>query len=133
MDLSSLDTSKACDEGSVMQLRHPGTGEPLENDDKSPMTLTLLGRDSPRFKAAQNARVNRRIQTAAPGTKITAEAIDSDGVDLVVDATTGWNVTIDGDKPEFTSASAKAAYIRFPWMREQADAWIANRANFLKA
>jgi len=63
MDLSTLDVAAAAEEGAELHLRHPTTNELLfDGDDKVPVTITLAGADSERFRSARA----RADQPSAP-------------------------------------------------------------------
>lgn len=133
-DLDNLDSVKACDDGAVLQLRHPTTDTPLTNDDGSPMTITMLGVDSPRYKQAVHARGNRRIQAATRTGRIsTMEAQEADGIDNLVAATIAWDITFKGEKPKFDPVAVGELYRTRPWVKEQVDRFVGDRANFMKA
>lgn len=125
MDLSTLAVST---EGSELTLTHPVTGAPL------PVKITLLGTDSPTFRKAQRAIANRRLKQAKK-TSITVEEIENEGIDALVSCTVGWSgVEIDGKKLDFNPENVRKLYtdLRLPFIREQVDAFIAERANFMK-
>jgi hypothetical protein len=126
MDLTSLAVSS---EGSVLTLTHPVTGADL------PVKITLLGTDSPVFRKAQRAIVNRRLKQAKK-TTLTAEEIEAEGVDALVACTVSWEgVELDGKKLDCTPENIRRVYtdVRLPFIREQVDSFIAERANFMKA
>lgn len=132
-DLGSLTNEYTPDAGSTLELRGPDDAQ-LFNDDGTPMTLTLLGADADVAVKARNANQNRRLQQGAR-MKLTAEGLDADGAAYLAKLTTGWNITLGGQKPPFTYEAALSLYrdAKLAFVREQADAFIADRANFLKA
>lgn len=126
MDLTTLAVSS---EGSVLTLTHPVTGADL------PVKITLLGTDSPVFRKAQRAIVNRRLKQAKKP-NLTAEEIEAEGIEALVSCTVSWEgVEIDGKKLDCTPDNVRKVYtdIRLPFIREQVDTFIAERANFMKA
>lgn len=132
-DLSTFDTAYCPDEGFDIELRGPDDAA-LFNDDGSPMTLTVLGADSDVAQKARNANQNRRL-AQGPRVKITAEGLEADAAGYLAKLTVGWNITMGGTKPPFTPDAAAALYRnpRMAFIREQVDAAIADRANFMKA
>lgn len=120
------------DEGAVLDLRGLD-GAQLFNNDGSPMTITLLGSDSDVAVKTRNANTNRRIQQG-PRAKVTAESLVSEGAAYLAKLTTGWNITMGGEKPACTYEAALKLYSnpKLSFIREQADAFIEDRANFLK-
>jgi hypothetical protein len=134
-DLSTLDTNDAAEAGARMEVTHPTTGAPLMNGSTA-IVLILAGQDSDRYRAADRKISNKRIATGRNGQRLvlTAESIESDNLQRLVACTIGWEgVAWDGAEKDCTPENARALYERFPFMREQAETFIADRANFLKA
>ena len=67
-------------------------GQPLYNDDDTPMTIDLIGADSDIGIAARNASQNRRLN-AGPRLKLTSDILNADGATYLAKLTTGWNIT----------------------------------------
>ena len=139
MDLGNFDViKKSSNEGVDMALKNPADGSVLKHDDGTPQTIRLLGRYSDAFKAKMHQHVNDRLQqlnqrrgTNAPPT--TAEKIESETLEQMVAATTGWDIKLDGVRPpEFNADNVRAFYKRFPWFLEQADDFTTTTANFTK-
>lgn len=121
------------DTGSEMELRGID-GAQLFNDDGSAMTITLLGEDSDIAVKARNNQTDRRIQQG-PRVKLTAAGLTSDNASYLAKLTTGWNITMGGEKAEFTPQAALALYAnpKLSFVREQVTAFIEDRTNFLRA
>lgn len=115
MDLNSLSVN----DGPVkMTLNHPVTGEPLTHDGEE-FYLEIYGRDSAVYKQAL-----RDVQTE--GVKDPEEA----SAKVFARITTGITVFENGKwvkKPD-----VERMFKAYPWMREQADRFVHNRANFMK-
>lgn len=132
MDLAQLDTARRGSEGSWMVLRHPGTGEPLGEEDKRSRVL-LLGGDSVEARRFQQARTDQRLQDSQTRTLSSAD-VEADDIEGVVALTRGFeNIELDGQPVTYSPENARKLYKRFIWMREQANRYIVNRANFLPA
>lgn len=133
MDLSTLDVAAAAEEGAELHLRHPTTNELLfDGDDKVPVTITLAGADSERFRSAQRAQINRRLRKRGRE-DATIEAAEADAIELLAASTLGWSgIALDGEDLACTPANAKKLYRRMSWVREQVDVFMADRGNFLK-
>lgn len=136
-DLSTLDTTKAAEEGATLEVRHPTTGIVLMNGEAKPVTLTLAGSDSDRAMKAERAALNRRFKANAnrrgTSSSMTAEELDSDTLDKLAACTLGWSgFVVEGSEVECTPANARQLYRQWPWLREQAQAFVDDRANFLK-
>ncbi|MBP8062386.1 MAG: hypothetical protein KAY29_00810 [Brevundimonas sp.] len=124
-NLTQFDTS-AANAGAKMELRD-ASDAPVLKADGSPMTITLLGKDSDAYIKQENAATNRRL---AQGTriKLTAESLKADSVALLARATTAW----DFEEP-CTYENAVALYTRFPAIKDQVEAFVSERANFTPA
>jgi hypothetical protein len=130
MDLAKLDTTTAAEAGADLHLLHPVTGDPLVDDvTGDDVVLTLAGMDSPRYRDHVRKITNKRM--AQRRQKLSAEDVEADGLDLIVAMTLGWrNIELDGKPLACTPANARILYERAPWAREQADAFIGDRAHF---
>ena len=132
MNLSDLATTRA-DEGAVLELRHPATDEVIEG-----MTITLLGKDSATYRKIELRRtqaVLHRVNKGKKAAELDAEKLQDDTLDDLVALTKGWSGFEEGGKEiTFSPAEAKKIYanpgLRF--IREQAEAFINDRANFFR-
>lgn len=131
-DLGEQTNEYLPDDGFPLQLRGIDEAE-LFNDDGTPMTITVLGADSDVAVKARNATSNRRYQQG-PRMKLTAEGIEADQAAYLAKLTIDWDITMGGDKPAFSQAAAVQLYRnpKLSFIREQVDAAIADRTNFLK-
>jgi hypothetical protein len=131
MDLSNLDTVAAASEGAVMPLLHPVSRAPLKTDDKKPITLTLLGYDSIQFQDFERIKINRRLN-GEDAPERSAEAHEADKLETLSLCVKSWqNIIVDGKALECTAENVRMVLKRFPWIREQVDLFVGNRANFL--
>ena len=132
-DLSEMNLSRSADEGAVMTLYHPVNGEPIIDDTTGqPWTITLAGQDSERFRKATQANTNRRLsmRRGRPG-QITAQELDNEALELLVACTLSWSgITLELQPLAFEPNNVRKVYRDFPWVREQVDAFIGDRANF---
>lgn len=127
-DLSKLDTSEAAEMGAVLDVLHPTENTTLG------IKITLAGADSDIYRKTVNKSVNKRVQRMKPGQSMpfTAEEQEESGISLLAACTLAWEgVLVDGQELPCSKDNAKALYRRFPWIREQVDTFIGDRANFL--
>lgn len=132
MDLSLLNTVKRADEGVAMQLRHPLTRALLVHEgDGRPVTITLAGQDAKRVRHAQRELITQRAKDLKRRYFPDGDADERDVIEVIAKATLAWDIIVDGAKPECTFEEARNLYRAYPWIVEQADAFIFDRANFL--
>lgn len=125
MDLTRLDVKAASEKGAVLHLKHPMTGEKLFDGD-DPVTITVIGRDSPSVRAAMTDIERRK----AKGEDISRE---DEGLELLSVVTTGWTgIDFDGKALEFSKANARKIYAdpRTEWIGEQVGPFALSRRNF---
>lgn len=133
MDLSKLNLEVYAEQGATLELEHPVTGESVLQDDGSPVTITLLGQDSKAWRAKNKEYQQKRIAKMAKNRKreIDFSVSDEEACDLLAACTLGWVGIEEGGKAiEFSRDAAYDLYMRFPWIREQVDTFIGDRANF---
>jgi|TARA_R110000737_G_scaffold37690_2_gene57487 hypothetical protein len=129
MDLSKLNLAVMAEAGTTMEVRHPVTDELLADDaNGKPMTITLLGADSPTFKRA----VSDIAQASQGRKKVSAAEIERNTVNALARATLGWsdNWTWDGKPFPYTDENCRKLYAERPWLRTQVDEFIADRSRF---
>lgn len=155
MDLKELDTVKAATDGFEVQLYHPGTNEDLG------IFITVLGRDSEEFTKLQSQQNQRRSGKMfksgqfKPGS-LTDEEVKRDTIALLAACTKSWReappakkengvgaaaaekvaekstLTIAGAELPCTRDNAVQLYTDHPWIREQIDAAVSDRALLFK-
>jgi len=129
MDLSTLSTTAASDEGATMALLHPTTFEPMANDKGDPCLIKLLGRDSKKFRDNVRTKANQRLnQKKAP--KKDYDDYENDGLALLASLTVSFiNIEYNGKPAKASDASE--IYRELPWVKEQVDEFVNDRANFI--
>ena len=125
MDLAKLDIVSPANEGVWMELEHPVTGEPLG------VKIKLAGTDSDYYKKELRRQQNKRLKKGIRN--INAEELEAEAVELLVACTLDWEgVELEGQALECNPENVRKIYKKFPWIKEQVDAFINNRANFIK-
>jgi hypothetical protein len=133
MDINQFD-SKGADAGAIMTVINPVDGSDMKTKDGNPVTITLAGVDSERYRKAVRDGANRAIEAQRRGQQRTADEVSAESRRMLVACTLGWSGISDGDKPlEHSAANADMLYQRLPWLAEQASVFIQSRANFMKA
>lgn len=129
MDLSTLDVKSAAERGADLHLEHPTTGEPLKTDDGKPIVIRLLGNDSREFRAG----LSELAEKNAGKKRASFASAEANGIELLSRVTVGWqNVTYKGEALKCTPENVRMIYSEINWIKEQVDAFVADRANFLK-
>lgn len=132
MDLAQLDTTPVANEGVKLELRGPDDA-PLRKSDGSPITITVLGKDSDAFVRQSNANANRYLNQKGRA-KLSAEALKGEGISLLAKCTVDWDgIMVEGETLDCTYDNAVKLYDRFAFIREQVDEFIGDRSNFSKA
>ena len=129
MDLSKeFDTASAAESGAFLHLEHPTTGEKLYDGDTA-VGITLRGQDSRTFRQASHDISNKRMERQVK--KLTAEALERNTRELLAACTVDWQcIEMNGEPLKCTRENADRLYAELPWIREQVDAFVSNRANF---
>jgi hypothetical protein len=136
-DLEVVDTVTASESGASLVLKKLD-GSPLRNSKGEEMTLTLLGPDSRKYRELQRAQVKKRLnRSKAKRQDIEAdmEEAEADAIDLMVGCTVAWGGFCDdeGNIVAHTPQNIRSIYASYPIIRDQVDAFITERANFLQA
>ena len=128
LDLDAVDMEGGANAGARCDLVHPTTGAPTG------AWLQLLGADSDAYRERQRALQRKRMASVAKKWRLvlTPEEGEAEALDLLVAVTTGWGGLTAGGQPlAFSAEAARALYTRRRWIREQAEEFIGDRANFL--
>ena len=130
MDLSQLDTAAGAEAGFALTLTHPVTKAPLD------ITITVRGEDAAGYQEAVQQLLKQRDELLARTKEkdLTREQKEQMTVELLAAATIGWQgVEWNGAPYAFSPENARRLYGHpgFKWLRQQVDAAIADRANFL--
>ena len=131
MDLSNLMADVS---GSVMTLRHPATDEVISDDKGKPMTITLVGTDSDQYRK----EVKRRFSELQRNKGRKAQSVDLDdaeqkAVELLTCCTVDCHIVFDGKAVALADIGKIYAEPKLRWLREHAEAFVADRANFINS
>lgn len=141
MDLSSFQNISS--NHRRLELRGPD-GELLTTDtgDKDEQgksvvliwAVELVSEDSSDYQAVFKRQLTDNVQRATKrgGGKMSGAQIQEDKLEILVSCTKGWeHLQLNGKEFPFTKANARELYTRWPFIREQVDDFIHERANFL--
>lgn len=124
MDLSGFDTRQGADRGYPLHIKDP-VGQPTD------IVIVVKGADSQQFQDAKVEALRRQAEQPKKRA-VDYERLEAELIDLLVAVTVSWeNVTLEGEVLACNQDNARKLYRRFPWIREQVDAAIYDRANFI--
>lgn len=119
------------DEGAVIPI-YQKDGEPyMAADGKTPATITVVGSESKKYKAAKHAQYRRMQKRVKRGSgDATPEEIERDAIELVAAAVVGFDGWEDDGKPlVFTPENVKLL-LGFDHILDQVQAGIHRHASF---
>lgn len=132
MSLRDVGTVK---DTTTIEIVHPATGEVLPNADGSPMTVTIHGPYSARYKSVIREQQQARTKDIVRGGKapvMTPDEIETYGRDLMARCIETWEVTLEGDeKLPCTPENIQMVMDEFPWLRDQISLAMGDVAGFL--
>jgi hypothetical protein len=110
-----------------LDIVHPATQEPVG------LVLILLPDSHPQVKAAARKAINDRINHRG---KVGAEQIEASRISMLCASIGGWEwqgeLTFHGEKPDFSPQALQQLLKELPWVGEQADAALSDRAEFFR-
>jgi hypothetical protein len=111
----------------AIEIKHPSTDEPVG------LALTILPDTHPQVRAASRKLSNERLMGKG---KLTAEKLEAGRIDMLVASVGGWewrgDLNFEGTKPEFSEANLRKVIKRLPWIGDQIDREVADRAEFFR-
>ena len=128
----------ALEKGIDVELKYPGTNKPIG------ITIRTASYDSERARVWQRQRSNERMKN--PAAKMTAEETETENRAFAVAMLLGWtwgqtpnddgemeDVTIDGRKWDFSTATADQFFRRFPHLGAQVSIAANDVSRFTQA
>lgn len=122
----------AADKGVSMTVRHPESGLPMDGQ-----TITLLGIDSQVYRehvAKRERAMLDHVNATHKAPKLVHEQTKQRALDDLVLLTAGWTLDgVDGKPVEFSKDAARELYSdpMMAWLRDQVQAFVEDRGNFL--
>lgn len=132
-DLTRYDTKTTAERGIKMPILLPD-GTPAVDAEGAPVTITLAGQDSDTYRKAERTQRNRILERASRQRKypINAEQQEEDAIEILTACTIAWSgLGENGEALPCTPEVVRRVYRHYPFIREQVDAFIAERRNFL--
>lgn len=136
MDLNIYDALvTAQEEGIEISIEDPNTREPIG------MKVKVAGPDSQRVKTAQRAFLDRQLAKKRSN-KMKATELEEEATLTLAAAVISWSsddggknadtIPLDGQRLPCTKANVLTVIRRFPFIREQIDAVVQDRADFFQ-
>lgn len=127
MELNKLDTRKGAEQGIDLEIVDP-------NGEKTEIVITIRGADSHTYQAKFTEirrRVNNQLQKMRRD-RLPQGDLDAYDIELLAAVTVGWKgIDLDGASFPFSESNAQRLYADYPAIREQVDAAVNDRSNFL--
>jgi len=136
MDLEKFDFTAHASNGADMHVVHPITEEPMYHDGK-PVIITLIGSDAAVLRDEMKRRARLQMRKAKDPNKredVDFDEVEKTSAEIIALATQSWyGLTQDGEEIPFSREKAIELYMKYPWLRQQCDTFVAERSNFYKA
>ena len=116
----------------TVEVKHPGTGDKLTNEDGSVMTIEFWLPHTAQAKAIDYEYTDKYLSAMDKGKKRTAEQLDKQRLERLAKVTKSWNITLDKKKPDLSVETAMAVYNRLPWLYRQSVDEIEEAQSFTK-
>jgi hypothetical protein len=145
MDLSNLDVIELANKGTAFELLHPGNGEVLtdqtgelnddglDEDNKKPKAFFVrtLGSDSDTYRKSIQAFTEKSLNSKKKN-KVDLDDSKLKGAELLAKCTTDCYFIENGKVIECTKSEMIRIYLKYPWIREQAEANLGDRSVLMK-
>lgn len=128
-DFASRDVAAKAEEGAELEVLDPVTGEPVG------VYITLAGADSAVHRKAATNVSKRRLngQKGFRNRGWDPEKMQEESIEILATCTLSWKgVLVDGAPLPCSRDNAIKMYTRFPWLREQVEAFISDRSEYLQ-
>jgi hypothetical protein len=129
-------TREAATKGAWLHLVHPVSAEPLYDGPDQPVRWLIAGKDSEQYQRKLNDQQTRRIADSAKTkvTTLTGERFTAEALDLMAGCVLEVEHSVFAGQPLLNNFEAiRAVLKKEPWIAEQVDAFLMDRAGFLGA
>jgi hypothetical protein len=122
----------------TLTLRHPNPRKPDPlNADGTPMTITIHGPYSARYKAVLRERQQKWLSQGDKDGRqltLTPEEVEESTRSTILACIEDWSLTLEGDeKLPFSPEAVTQVFEEFPWVYDQVAAAMGDISNFLDA
>ena len=123
MKLTDYNSVEGSDEGAVVHIEHPVTGEPTD------AWVKVAGPDS-KLAKQRRTHIQRMLRGKRNMSDVDIDALEKEALETRVALTLDWG-NIELDEPlSCTADNARKVYTEYPWLAEQVDAFQGDRTNF---
>lgn len=120
------DLIPAQEEGIVVDILHPVTGDPIG------MSVQVAGPDSERARKARQAVMNANMRSNA-ASRPKANELEESQRKVIAKSVISWiGVELDGKELDCTTDNVIKVFADYPFIYEQVSGAAANRAGFIK-
>lgn len=130
MSLRDIGTTKAT---TIITLHNPANNaEVLLNADGSPMTITMYGPYSTRYRSALRKQQRLRAESAQQEMSLKDADFDDLMLELIVECADSWHLTLEGpDLLPFSREAVRSVLAEFMWVRDQIEIGLGRVTDFL--
>lgn len=108
-----------------------------EREVQADVQIDVVSKDSSEYQKVFKKQVTgtiERVQASGGKARVTGDSVQDDKIELLVAVTKGWRgFEMHGKEFLFNPKNARYLYEKFPFIREQIDAFVGDRGNFLKS
>ncbi len=123
MKLSDFNSVKGSNEGAVLYIEHPVTG------DKTDAWIKMAGPDS-KLAKQRRTHIQRVLRGKRNISDLDIDVLEKEVLETRVALTLDWG-NLELDKTlDFTEENVRKVYSEYPWIAEQVDAFQGDRSNF---
>lgn len=116
-----MDLGKIVQKNVVEVELHLPNGTALVNDDGTPMTITVHGLYSEKYRSVierQQSERLKRAQRMGGKPNIDPKELRDSRTSLIVECTDSWNITLNKKCPECTPQNIRMVYETYPFIRD---------------
>ena len=125
-DFATRDCATRAEQGAELEVTDPLTGESVGG------FITLAGADSSTYRHVSNMLVRRRLKNGGRAV-LDPDKLREESIEILAACTLSWKgVIVEGKSLPCTRENAVMLYTRFPWLKEQAEAFVADRASYFR-
>lgn len=117
----------------TFEVKSPVDGTVLTKDNGKPMTISIFGPYSDKFRKVAHDQAKKRMAKVKDAkAEITLEDYQDFAVETLAATVSGWDIQFGGKGVPFSEAKAKELFVSLPWLVEQLREEQDNITNFFK-